>query len=264
MLLAVDIGNTNIVLGVFEGDELKASWRVQTERRKMPDEWGFMVSSLLTYRNIQPQEVTAAIVSSVVPPLTHAFEEMIESYFNIKCLVVEPGIKTGVAVRYDNPKEVGADRIVNAVAAFHYYGGPAIVIDFGTATTFDALSANGEYLGGAIAPGVNIAAEALFSVASRLFRVDLAVPKTAIGKNTVTSMQSGIMFGYIGLVKGLVERFKEELQELSPPAAGQRVKVIATGGLAEVVARDNNGIIDKVDQDLTLQGLRLIHELNIA
>lgn len=262
MLLAVDIGNTNIVLGIFEGESLKASWRVQTERRKMPDEWGVMIIGLLQHRGYQAGDISDTIVSSVVPPLTTAFREMSELYFGKKALIVEPGIKTGIAIRYENPREVGADRIVNAVAAFHYYGGPAVIIDFGTATTFDALSGSGEYLGGAIAPGINIAAEALFSVASRLFRVELVPPKQAIGRNTATSMQSGIMFGYIGLVEGLVNRFREELLAITPPTLSQKVKVIATGGLAEVVAHEATGIIDVVDQDLTLQGLRLIYQLN--
>ncbi len=262
MLLAVDVGNTNVVLGIFEGEELKASWRVQTERRRMPDEWGLLVTGFLQHRGYRSEQVEAAIISSVVPPLTTALAEMIEIYFNLKALVVEPGIKTGVAVRYENPREVGADRIVNAVAALQCYGGPAIVIDFGTATTFDALSGQGEYLGGAIAPGINIAAEALFQVASRLFRVELVTPKQAIGRNTSNSMQSGIMFGYIGLVEGLVARFREELLAYAPLSLGQKIKVIATGGLAEVVARDTVGLIDVVDQDLTLQGLRMIHELN--
>ena len=262
MLLAVDIGNTNVVMGVFEGDQLKGSWRVQTERRRMPDEWGLMIITLLEHRGYQTSAVTDVIVSSVVPPLTNALREMAQIYFGVAALVVEPGIKTGVAVRYENPKEVGADRIVNAVAALHYYGAPAIIIDFGTATTFDAISGHGEYLGGAIAPGINIAAEALFSVASRLFRVELTPPKQAIGRNTASSMQSGIMFGYIGLVEGLVYRFREELTAITPPVLGQKIKVIATGGLAEVVARDTTNLIDVVDQDLTLQGLRLIYELN--
>ncbi|MEI7554778.1 type III pantothenate kinase [Candidatus Chlorohelix sp.] len=261
MLLAIDVGNTNVVVGVFIGDELKASWRVQTERRRMPDEWGLMFLTLLEHRGIDPKEVRSVVISSVVPPLTNALVEMAETYFKDKALVVEPGIKTGVAVRYENPREVGADRIVNAVAAFHYYGGPAVVIDFGTATTFDALSVNGEYLGGAIAPGIGIAAEALFQLASRLYRVELIPPANAIGKNTTASMQSGIMYGYIGLVEGLVRRFRAELEELYN-STEIRVKVIATGGLAEIVSEGAPGIIDVVDQDLTLQGLRLIHELN--
>jgi type III pantothenate kinase len=259
LLLAIDVGNTNVVAGVFDGEKVKASWRIQTERRRMADEWGLMFVTLLEHREIPPDEISAVIISSVVPPLTTALVEMAQIYFNDRALVVEPGIKTGVAVRYDNPREVGADRIVNAVATLHYYGGPAIVIDFGTATTFDVLSANGEYLGGAIAPGIGIAAEALFQVASRLFRVELTPPAHAIGKNTTASMQSGIMFGYIGLVEGLVKRIKAELEEQSP---GHRVKVIATGGLGELVAKATVGVIDAVDQDLTLQGLRLIHELN--
>ncbi|MDB5080549.1 MAG: Type pantothenate kinase [Chloroflexi bacterium] len=262
MLLAVDIGNTNVVLGIFEGETVKASWRMQTERRRMPDELGLIITGFLANRGYRPEDITAAVISSVVPPLTLAFEEMVERYFGRTALTVEPGILTGVAVRYENPKEVGADRIVNALGALHYYGGPAVVIDFGTATTFDALSGSGEYLGGAIAPGINIAAEALFQVASRLFRVELTPPQQAIGRNTVTSMQSGIMFGYIGLVEGLVNRFKAELTALARPGEREEIKVIATGGLGDVVARNTTGLIDVVDQDLTLQGLRLIYELN--
>ncbi|MEI6044257.1 MAG: type III pantothenate kinase [Chloroflexota bacterium] len=261
MLLAIDVGNTNVVIGILEGEEVKASWRIQTERRRMPDEWALMVLGLLEHAGLKGSDVTATIISSVVPSLTTALREMAERYFKHTVLLVEPGIKTGIAIRYENPREVGADRIVNAVAAFHYYGGPAIVIDFGTATTFDALSGNGEYLGGAIAPGINIAAEALFQVASRLFRVELIAPKQAIGRTTMTSMQSGIIFGYIGLVEGLVRRFREELGQTHPPEP--KIKVIATGGLAEVVSQEgSNGLIDVIDQDLTLQGLRLIYELN--
>lgn len=264
MLLAIDVGNTNVVIGVFEGDKIKGSWRVQTERRRMPDEWGLMMLDLIERRGFDSGAVQAAIISSVVPPLTNALVEMVATYFKLEAVVVEPGIKTGVPVRYENPREVGADRIVNAVAALHYYGAPAIVIDFGTATTFDAISTNGEYLGGSIAPGIGVASEALFQVASRLFRVELVPPRQAIGRNTASSMQSGIMFGYIGLVEGLVRRMSEELLEISPPPLGTKVKVIATGGLAEVVARDSRSLIDVVDQDLTLQGLRLIYELNAS
>ncbi len=272
MLLTIDAGNTNVVVGIFVGDKIKASWRIRTERRRMADEWGITLLALLHHEGMEPNDIEAAIISSVVPPLTSELRQTVERYFKRQPLVVEPGIKTGIPIRYENPREVGADRIVNAVAAFHYYGGPAIIIDFGTATTFDALSYNGEYLGGAIAPGVGIAAEALFSLASRLFRVELQPPTRAIGRNTASSMQSGIMFGYMGLVEGLVRRFNDELIEVTPPTAklieippptgGQRVQVIATGGLAEIIAKDNRNIIDIVDQDLTLQGLRLIHEMN--
>jgi type III pantothenate kinase len=264
VLLTIDAGNTNVVIGVFEGDKIKSSWRMRTERRRMADEWAMTLLGFLQHDHIEPSDIKAAVISSVVPPLTPELKQAIERYFKLTPLVVEPGIKTGVAVRYENPREVGADRIVNAVAALHYYGGPAIVIDFGTATTFDALSTAGEYLGGAIAPGVGIASEALFSLASRLYRVELLPPKQAIGRNTTASMQSGIMFGYMGLVESMVRRFNQELLEISPPPAGQRVKVIATGGLAEVLAQDNQSLIDVVDQDLTLQGLRLIYELNAA
>lgn len=262
MLLTIDVGNTNVVVGIFADDKIRASWRIQTERRRMADEWGITLLGLLQHEGIPQSEVKAAVISSVVPTLTPELKQTLERYFKLTPLIVEPGIKTGMAVRYENPREVGADRIVNAVAAYHYHGGPAIVIDFGTATTFDALSTNGEYLGGAIAPGIGIASEALFSVASRLYRVELAPPKQAIGRNTTASMQSGIMFGYMGLVEGLVRRFTQELQEVSPPPPGQKVKVVATGGLAELIATDNHSVIDIVDQDLTLQGLRLIYELN--
>jgi type III pantothenate kinase len=260
VLLAIDVGNTNVVLGIFKGDKLQANWRIQTERRRMPDEWALMVLGLLEHSGLKGSDVTATIISSVVPSLTVALRDMADRYFKHQVIIVEPGIKTGVPIRYENPREVGADRIVNAVAALHYYGCPAVVIDFGTATTFDAISAQGEYLGGAIAPGIGIAAEALFQVASRLFRVELTPPKHAIGRTTMTSMQSGILFGYIGLVEGLVKRFKDEL---SQGKEGEEIKVIATGGLAEVVAQEGHkGLIDVVDQELTLQGLRLIYEMN--
>ena len=262
VLLAIDVGNTNIVLGVFEGERVAASWRIATDRRKMPDEIGILVLSLLSSRKIEPTQIDAVGISSVVPPLTAILREMAEIYFHVDPLVVEPGIKTGVAVRYENPREVGADRIVNAVAAIHYYGAPAVVVDFGTATTFDAINSRGEYLGGSIAPGINIAAEALFAIASRLYRVELSVPPLAIGRNTAASMQSGIMFGYIGLVEGLVARFKQEMIQLEPHLTPDKIKVVATGGLAAVVAQESNRVIDVIDQDLTLQGLRLIVDMN--
>lgn len=252
MLLAVDIGNTNIVLGAYEGETLLASWRTATAVHRMTDEYAMLVNSFFSYRGLRMADVDAAVISSGVPPLTTTFEELCERYLGVKPLIVGPGIKTGIRVLYENPRDVGPDRIANAIAVHHFYGGPAIVVDFGTGTTFDAVSAEGDYLGGAIAPGIIIAAEALFQRAARLYRIELVAPKAAIGRTTVGSMQSGIIFGYVGLVEGIVARFREEMG----PA-----RLIATGGLAEVVARETK-IIEKVDQDLTLNGLRLIHELN--
>ncbi len=262
MLLAIDVGNTNVVLGIFDQAAIKARWRIQTERRRMSDEWGLMILGLLTQSGFESRDITATAISSVVPSLTVAFREMGQRYFNNPAFVVEPGIHTGLTLCYENSHEVGADRIVNAVAAYHKYEGPSIIIDFGTATTFDVISVAGHYLGGAIAPGVNIAAEALFQVASRLFRVELALPRQAIGRNITNSMQSGIMFSYIGLVEGLVRRLKEELQTYDSQKTP--VKVIGTGGLASIIARESNQVmlIDFVDEDLTLEGLRLLYLLN--
>lgn len=253
MLLAVDIGNTNVVLGAYDGHDLTASWRVATETHRMPDEWGVLLSNLLGHRGRRLEDLDAAVISSVVPTLTVVFREMCERYLSVTPLVIEPGIRTGIRILYDNPKEVGADRIANALAAYRRYGGPAIVIDFGTATTFDALSAGGDYLGGAISPGITLSTEALFRYAAKLPHIELAPPKKAIGKNTVASMQAGIVLGYVGLVEGLVKRFQQEL--------GGGAKVIATGGLARSIANETR-VIDVVDDELTLEGLYLIHELN--
>lgn len=253
MLLAIDVGNTNVVLGVFEGEELRGSWRVATERHRMPDEWVVLFDSLLSRRGLSLKDLDAVSLSSVVPSLTVSLKEMSERYLKVEPLVVGPGIRTGVNIVYDNPREVGADRIVNALAAFHKYGGPAIVVDFGTATTFDAISEKGDYLGGAIAPGITISTEALFRYAAKLPSIELVRPERVIGKNTVASMQSGIILGYIGLVEGLVARFKREL--------GAKARVVATGGLAEVVAGETPAV-DRVDPNLTLDGLRLIYLLN--
>lgn len=252
MLLAVDIGNTNITLGVYRGAESVEQWRVATERHRMPDELAVLLSNLLAFRDLSFHDITDVVLCSVVPPLTPTFEELTRRYLNCTPLVVGPGVKTGVRILYENPREVGADRIANALAAHRLYGGPAIVIDLGTATTFDAIASNGDYLGGAIAPGITIAAEALFQRASRLWRVELARPRQAVGKNTSAAMQSGIVFGYVGLVEGLVARFQAEMG----PA-----KVIATGGLAEIIARETT-VVEIIDQRLTLEGLRLIYELN--
>ena len=253
MLLAVDIGNTNITIGVFDGSNMKATWRVATGVHRMPDEYAILLLGLFGDQGIATSKVTDAILCSVVPPLTGVFEEVCRRYLKISPVLVEAGIKTGVRISMDNPREVGADRIVNTVAAHQLYGGAVIVIDLGTATTFDAVSKEGDYLGGAIAPGIAIATEALFSRTAVLPRVELTHPKKAIGRNTVAAMQSGIVFGYAGLIEGVVARIKEEL--------GGKAKVVATGGYAELLARETP-VIDEVNPDLTLEGLRLIYAMN--
>ncbi|MHB1356718.1 MAG: type III pantothenate kinase [Anaerolineae bacterium] len=253
MLLCVDIGNTNIVLGLYRGQELVTHWRVSTDQAKMPDEYGLMLLALVERSGYTLAEVEGVILASVVPPVTDTFCEMLREYLQQEPLIVGSGVKTGVAIRIDNPREVGADRVVNAAAAFRLYGGPACIVDFGTATTFDALSVNGEYLGGAIAPGVRLAADALFRGTAKLPRVDLQRPAHAIGTNTVDSMRSGILFGYVGLVEGMVARFRLEL--------GPAMRVIGTGGLASVIAQETR-VLEIVDSWLTLKGLRLIYELN--
>lgn len=253
MLLCVDIGNTNMVLGLYRGPELLTHWRISTDHRKMPDEYGILLLNLLARSGIKVKDIDGIALASVVPPVTDVFLEMLQEYIGIEPLVVGAGVKTGVPIRYDAPRDVGADRIVNAVASFRTYGGPVCVVDFGTATTFDAISARGEYLGGAIAPGIRLAAEALFQHTAKLPRIDLQRPAHAIGANTVEAMRSGILFGYVGLVEGMVNRFRLEL--------GPDMRVIATGGLAEVIARETQ-VIESVDPWLTLKGLRIIYELN--
>jgi type III pantothenate kinase len=253
MLLAVDIGNKNIGIGVFEGENLRATWRLSTDVHKLEDEYAVTFLSLLSMKGLVFADVNHAIISSSVPPLVTTFEELCGRYFKVTPMVVGPGTKTGVRISIDNPREVGADRVVNAAAAHRLYGGPLIVIDFGTATTLDAVSQEGDYLGGAIAPGIMISAEALFEHAAKLPRVELVRPERAIGRNSVSAMQSGIIFGYVGLIEGIVARMRIEL--------GGNAKVIATGGLASVIASET-GIVDALEPDLTLVGLRLIYELN--
>ncbi|MBM3118056.1 MAG: type III pantothenate kinase [Chloroflexi bacterium] len=255
MLLTVDVGNTNITIGVFDDSKLKATWRIATGVHRMPDEYASLMLNLFERQGIAASQITDAILCSVVPPLVSVFEETCRRYLKVLLLVVESGVKTGVRISMDNPREVGADRIVNAVAAHHLYGGPVIVIDLGTATTFDAVSKEGDYLGGAIAPGIAIATEALFARTAVLPRVELTHPKRAIGRSTVAAMQSGIVFGYAGLIEGIVGRIKQEL--------GGEVKVVATGGYAELLARETP-VIEVVNLDLTLEGLRLIYEMNKA
>jgi len=253
MLLAIDIGNTNIVLGLYRGEELLSHWRIATDHRRMPDEYAMLLMELFAHARHRPEQVSGIAMASVVPPLTRTFEALCRDYFGQEPLVVDVGVKTGVRIRYDNPREVGADRVVNAAAAYRLYGGPACVVDFGTATTFDAVSAEGDYLGGAIAPGIGIAAQALFERTAKLPRVELTRPPSVIGRNTVQSIQSGLLFGYVGLVEGMVARFKAEL--------GPQTRVVATGGLAKIIARETE-VIDVVDPWLTLHGLRIIYELN--
>ena len=259
MLLALDIGNTNITFGVFDADggaplyKPKATWRIATDRSRLADEYGLLINNLLTLRGIPPDGVNHVALCSGVPPLTLVFAEMCLTYFRLEPMIVEAGVRTGIKVLYDNPRDVGADRIVDAAAALELYGGPAIVVDFGTATVFDAVTANGEYLGGAIAPGISIAADALFYSASLLRRVELVRPPEAIGRNTVHALQSGLVLGYAEMVKGMVARFDEEL--------GGGSTVVATGGLAGLMEAETN-VFDHVAPHLTLTGLRIIQELN--
>ena len=260
MLLAIDVGNTNIVLGVFEGDRLARSWRLATYRERTADELGMMATSLFRYAGIETGSVDGIILSSVVPPLTGMMQDMAVRYFGRPPLVVDGTSRTGMPVLYEPAADVGADRIVNGVAAFELYGRPAgaptIVVDFGTATTFDAISADGEYLGGVICPGIQISADALFQRAARLPKVDVRKPDRVIGRTTVGSMQSGLFFGYVDMVIGIVQRMREELA-----GAGGKVATVATGGTAAIIA-DETGIIDAVNPDLTLIGLRMIWERN--
>jgi len=253
MLLAIDIGNTDTTLGVFEGEELRATWHMATSIHRMADEYAALLLDLLRHQGIGTSDIKEVALCCVVPPLIATFEELFQRYFHISPLVVGAGVKTGVRIRMDNPREVGADRIVNAAAAHHLYGGPLIITDMGTATTFDTVDREGDYLGGAIAPGIVTAAESLFTRASMLPRVELAHPKHVIGTNTVEAMQSGIVFGYVALIEGMVARIQQEL--------GEKTKVVATGGYAELIAKET-AVIDVVNPNLTLIGLRLIYLIN--
>ncbi len=253
MLLAIDIGNTNVVLGVFDKEKLVENWRVGTNAQITPDEYAMIFKDLFGFAGLQFSQITGVIISTVVPPLLPVMIEMTRKYFRIEPMVVTTELKTGLTIRYDNPKEVGADRIVNAAAAYRLYGGPLIIVDFGTATTFCAITKNGEYLGGAICPGVKISAEALFQRASKLPRVELAKPPSVIGADTVSAMQAGIIFGYAGLVDGIVERMKKELSA--------NAKVVATGGLAELVSPETK-TIQEVKPHLTLEGLNFLFTIN--
>ncbi len=250
-LLVVDVGNSNVVLGIYRGDQLVNSWRLATARDRTFDEYGILARQLIGDELYDGLE--GAIVASVVPPLNTAMAAMIRKYFDVEVMFVEPGVKTGIAIQVDNPQEVGADRIVNCVAAHELYGGPAVIVDFGTATTFDIVTEDARYIGGVIAPGLIISAEALFARAARLPRVDIKRPPTVVGSNTVVNMQSGLYFGYLGLVDGILARIRAEVPGLK--------HIVATGGIASLLAGDSE-YIEEVDENLTLKGLKIVYDRN--
>ncbi|MCM3762566.1 type III pantothenate kinase [Alkalihalobacillus oceani] len=254
MILVIDVGNTNIVLGVYEGRSLRYHWRMATSRQKTEDEWGMSIKALFNHEDVSIDAIKGIIISSVVPPIMYTLEQMCKKYFELKPMVIGPGIKTGLNIKYDNPKDVGADRIVNAVAAIHLYGSPLVIVDFGTATTYCYIDENRNYMGGAIAPGISISAEALYTRASKLPRIEITKPAKVLGTNTVHAMQAGIYYGYVGQVDGIVNRMKAQ--------AKQEPTVIATGGLAALIASEATSI-DVVEPFLTLKGLQMIYERNI-
>jgi type III pantothenate kinase len=250
----VDVGNTHIVLGAFEGKELLASWRLSTIEERTADELGMLLLNLFEHEKLKVEKVEAVIISSVVPSIMYTLEHSIKKYFRMDPMIIGPGTKTGINIRCQNPQEVGADKIVNAAAGFEMYGGPLIIVDMGTATTFCAISAKGEYLGNVICPGIKISAEALYQKAAKLPRIDLVKPECVIGKNTISSMRSGIFYGYVGQLDYIVKRIKHEMRE-------DEVKVIATGGLARLIAEESK-VITAVNSTLTLDGLRIVYERN--
>ncbi|MGF7060890.1 type III pantothenate kinase [Brassicibacter mesophilus] len=254
MILVFDVGNTNIVLGVYQEKKLLNDWRISTDREKTSDEYGLIIDQLFKYNKVDIEDIEAVIISSVVPTLMYSLQAMSIKYFKKEPLIVGPGIKTGINIKYDNPKEVGADRIVNAVAAYEKHGGPLVVVDFGTATTFCAISKEGDYLGGVISPGIKISSEALVLRTAKLPKVELVKPKEVINKNTINSMQSGIIYGYVGLVDYIVNKMKLEIP-------GEVKEVVATGGLSTLIASEST-TITKIDKLLTLEGLRIIYEKN--
>jgi type III pantothenate kinase len=253
VIFVFDVGNTNTVLGVYDGEELKYHWRIETNRNRTDDEYGMIIKSLFNHVGLILSQIDGIVISSVVPPIMFALERMCEKYFNLKPLIVGPGTKTGLNIKYENPREVGADRIVNAVAAIHDYGSPLIIVDFGTATTYCYVNEEKQYMGGAIAPGINISTEALYSKAAKLPRIEITRPEGVIGKNTISAMQAGIVYGYVGQVEGIVKRMKEQSKE--------ETTVIATGGLAQLISQESD-VFDVIDPFLTLKGLQLIYKRN--
>jgi type III pantothenate kinase len=251
----IDVGNTNIVLGLYNEDKLLAHWRLGTDKNKSSDEYGVFFLNLLKYENINSKEIKAVVIASVVPPIMYSLEHAIKKFFSLKPLIVGPGTKTGINIKCDNPKEVGADRIVTAVAAYELYGGPVVIVDFGTATTFCAVSSKGEYLGGAICPGIKISSEALYERTSKLPKVEILKPDCVIGKNTIASIQSGLIYGYLGQVEYIVNKMKIELRE-------NNVKVVATGGLAKIICEESK-VINYLNVFLTLEGLKTIYYKNM-
>lgn len=253
MLLAIDIGNTNITFGVFDDEKLTATWRMATDANKMPDEYAISMLNLLRHEGLETSDITGIAMCSTVPPLVVVFEELFQRYFSTTPMIVNPGVKTGVRIRFDNPREVGPDRIANAAAAHHLYAGPVIVVDVGTATTFDVVSREGDWVGGVVAPGIAGAADSLFTRTAALPRIELVAPKQAIGSNTISAMQAGVIFGYAGLIEGILARIQKQL--------GEKAKVVATGGYTRLIVGETPSI-DLVNPDITLIGLRLIYLMN--
>lgn len=254
MILVLDVGNSNIVLGAYEGKKLLGHWRLGTDRDRTSDEFGMFFMGFLNNEKLDPQSIEAVVIASVVPPIMYSLEHAIRKYFKKEPITVGPGVKTGINIKYENPREVGADRIVNAVAAYEIYGGPIIVVDFGTATTFSAISSKGEFLGGSICPGIKISAEALYQRTAKLPRIELVKPESVIARSTAVGIQSGIIHGYVGQVNHIVSRMKREMKE-------ENIRVIATGGLARLIASEAE-VIDEINALLTLEGLRIIYEKN--